>query len=91
MDLMEFEINTIQYNTIEYLCSLCIWYTHISDRIYGVNLVIRVEVTEWSYTSTIDCHTDRVSWIFCGIIYMKVVIMSVAVEYSCYCVLKPEN
>jgi hypothetical protein len=30
------------------------------------------------------------SWFIRGIIDMKMIIMSVAIEYSCYCILKPE-
>ena len=48
-------------------------------------------MNELCYTSTIDCHTDRSSWFVIGIIDMKMIIMSVSVEYCCYCVFKPEN
>jgi hypothetical protein len=48
-------------------------------------------MTELCYASTINCHTDRMSWFIRGIIDMKVIIMSVAIKYRCYGVLKPEN
>jgi len=75
----------------ELLNSVIIWHTHISGRIHTIRLIIRVEVSEWCYTCTIDCHTDRSSWFIIGIIDMKMIIMSVSVEYCCYCVFKPEN
>ena len=75
----------------ELLNFVVIWHTHISGRIHTIRLIIRVEVSEWCYTSTIDCHTDRSSWFIIGIIDVKMIIMSVSVEYCCYCVFKPEN
>jgi len=75
----------------ELLNSLVIWHTHISGRIHTIRLIIRVEVSEWCYTSTIDCHTDRSSWFIISIIDVKMIIMSVSIEYCCYCIFKPEN
>jgi hypothetical protein len=43
------------------------------------------------YTSSIECNTDCLCGFFNGIIDMKVIVMSVSIEDSCYCVLKPER
>ena len=75
----------------ELLNFVIIWHTHIGGRIHTIRLIIRVEVSECCYTSSIDCHTDRSSWFIIGIIDMKMIIMSVSVEYCCYCVFEPEN
>jgi hypothetical protein len=63
-----------------------ILHTYKSDRVYGVDLVIRALAANWCYTRTIDCHSNRIS---CGVIVIidiKMIAMSVSIEDGCYCV-----
>ena len=66
-------------------------HTYVIDRVHAVGLVVRVEVAEWGYTSTIECHIVGTSWFISCIIDVKVIFVRMTIELSCYCVFKPKK
>jgi hypothetical protein len=70
---------------------IAIWLTHISGRVHAVGLVVRIEIYERCYTSTIECYVIGTSWFISCVINVEVIIMGMTIELSRYGGFEPEE